>query len=260
MTLYISSFYKNIQKEFHTRDEKKSRLVKTYEYFDKARKTNDFNRHSNNNTTAGRRPAYSHKEPQIRKIQKDFNQMAISLDTGHKRSDLLNRRQQNHRRSVPRNVSAETDTRHNRQTSRRSSEATRNRSLVRQAQANDRLQSSNYSRNQDKHKIVENRRSHRRDKKSVKSTEGSSKKSSKETETAVDEMEDYGMDETDELYRRITSWVDTVNKHVEADDFDKCVIMENIDYTDDIERPESDYYEQSPGNHHHVEIVLYNGD
>lgn len=95
------------------------------------------------------------------------------------RSDLLNRRQQNHRRSVPRNVSAETDTRHNRQTSRRSSEATRNRSLVRQAQANDRLQSSNYSRNQDKHKIVENRRSHRRDKKSVKSTEGSSKKSSK---------------------------------------------------------------------------------
>ena len=54
--------------------------------------------------------------------------------------------------------------------------------------------------------------------------------------------------------------MDTVNKHVEADDFDKCVIMENIDYTDDIERPESDYYEQSPGNHHHVEIVLYNGD
>lgn len=84
MTLYISSFYKNIQKEFHTRDEKKSRLVKTYEYFDKARKTNDFNR-NNDNTTASRRPAYSHKEPQIRKIQKDFNQMAISLDTGHKR-------------------------------------------------------------------------------------------------------------------------------------------------------------------------------
>ena len=56
---------------------------------------------------------------------------------------------------------------------------------------------------------------------------------------------------------RITSWVDTVNKHIEADDFDKCVIMENIDYSDDIERPSSS---KSPGNHHHVEIVLYNGD
>ena len=63
------------------------------------------------------------------------------------------------------------------------------------------------------------------------------------------------------FYRRITSWVDTVNKHIEADDFDKCVIMEHIDYSDDIERPDTDYYDhQSPGNHHHVEIVLYNGD
>ena len=70
MTLYISSFYKNIQKEFHTKDEKKSRLVRTYEYFDKARKTGD------------RRPSYSQKEPQIRRIQKDLNQMSVSLDTG----------------------------------------------------------------------------------------------------------------------------------------------------------------------------------
>lgn len=70
MTLYISSFYKNIQKEFHTKDEKKSRLVRTYEYFDKARKAGD------------RRPSYSQKEPQIRRIQKDFNQMSVSLDTG----------------------------------------------------------------------------------------------------------------------------------------------------------------------------------
>jgi len=263
MTLYISSFYKNIQKEFHTRDEKKSRLVKTYEYFDKARKSQQHADFANSQTT--RRPSQiSQREPQIRKIGRELNQMAISLDTG-KRSELLHRRQQNRTSTgANRHVSAE----HNpRNTSRRSSEATRNRSLVRHAQANDRLQSSNYSRHQDKHKIVETTttsrppRQHRRDKKSVKSTEGSSKKSTKENETAIDETEDYGMDETDELYRRISSWVDTVNQHIEADDFDKCVIMENIDYLDDTERPDMDYYDhQSPGNHHHVEIVLYNGE
>ena len=81
MTLYISSFYKNIQKEFHTRDEKKSRLVKTYEYFDKARKSQQHADFANSPST--RRPSQiSQREPQIRKIGRELNQMAISLDTG----------------------------------------------------------------------------------------------------------------------------------------------------------------------------------
>ena len=85
MTLYISSFYKNIQKEFHTKDERKSRLIRTYEYFDRAKQNNIL---EDNQTSGGpnrgggsRRLSYS-KEPQIRKISKDINQMAISLDSG----------------------------------------------------------------------------------------------------------------------------------------------------------------------------------
>ena len=83
MTLYISSFYKNIQKEFHTKDERKSRLIRTYEYFDRAKQNNilDENQGGLNRGGGSRRLSYS-KEPQIRKISKDINQMAISLDSG----------------------------------------------------------------------------------------------------------------------------------------------------------------------------------
>ena len=85
---YISSFYKNIQKQFHTKDERKSRLVRTYEYFDRANKNNGFGVSSGTSneqhrpTEAKRRASlYSSREPQIRKITKETNQMAISLDT-----------------------------------------------------------------------------------------------------------------------------------------------------------------------------------
>jgi len=66
----------------------------------------------------------------------------------------------------------------------------------------------------------------------------------------------YTMDETDELYRRIVSWVAIVDRHIKTDDFDKCVIMEDIDYKDDIPRPSSDP-DYHPGNHHTVTIVQY---
>ena len=79
---YISSFYKNIQKQFHTKDERKSRLVRTYEYFDRANKNNGIGTSNDRPTEAKRRASlYSSREPQIRKITKETNQMAISLDT-----------------------------------------------------------------------------------------------------------------------------------------------------------------------------------
>ena len=69
------------------------RLIRTYEYFDRAKQNNIL---EENQTTGGpnrggcggpgggggsRRLSYS-KEPQIRRISKDINQMAISLDSG----------------------------------------------------------------------------------------------------------------------------------------------------------------------------------
>ena len=57
-------------------------------------------------------------------------------------------------------------------------------------------------------------------------------------------------------FRRIVSWVAIVDRHIQTDDFDKCVVMEDIDYKDDIPRPSSDP-DYHPGNHHTVTIVQY---
>lgn len=102
MTLYISSFYKNIQKEFHTKDERKSRLIRTYEYFDRAKQNNILEENQNTGGPnrggpgggggggGSRRLSYS-KEPQIRRISKDINQMAISLDSGKRYVEYFNK-------------------------------------------------------------------------------------------------------------------------------------------------------------------------
>lgn len=58
------------------------------------------------------------------------------------------------------------------------------------------------------------------------------------------------------FFRRIVSWVAIVDRHIQTDDFDKCVVMEDIDYKDDIPRPSSDP-DYHPGNHHTVTIVQY---
>ena len=73
-TMYISSFYRNIQKEFYTKDTKKSRLVKTIEYFDKSKKLTP-------------KPS---NEPEIRKISREMNHVSVSTQKPAN-STLLNR-------------------------------------------------------------------------------------------------------------------------------------------------------------------------
>jgi len=268
--VYISSFYKNIQKQFHTKDERKSRLVRTYEYFDRANKNGTSTGTIGGHSEPKRRASlYSSKEPQIRKITKDTNQMTISLDTG-KRSELLNRRQ-----SVPERLSGhhrrnQSSSRENQdnphRTSRRSSEIhpqARHRLSLRQNTSSGDLRKnstiSNISNRNKIAEIAENKKTHKRDKKSIQSTEGSSRKSTKNDDIAEESEETeetYTMDETDELYRRIESWVAIVDHHLSTGDFDKCVIQEDIDYKDDIPRPSTDP-DYHPGNHHTVTIVQY---
>ena len=72
--MYISSFYRNIQKEFYTKDTKKSRLVKTIEYFDKSKKLTP-------------KPS---NEPEIRKISREMNHVSVSTQKPPN-STLLNR-------------------------------------------------------------------------------------------------------------------------------------------------------------------------
>ena len=204
--VYISSFYKNIQKQFHTKDERKSRLVRTYEYFDRANKNGTSTGTIGGHSEPKRRASlYSSKEPQIRKITKDTNQMTISLDTGKRyfyysvlyqyriclpRSELLNRRQ-----SVPdrlsghhrRNQSSSRENQDNpHRTSRRSSEIhpqARHRLSLRQNTSSGDLRKnstiSNISNRNKIAEIAENKKTHKRDKKSIQSTEGSSRKSTK---------------------------------------------------------------------------------
>lgn len=74
--MYISSFYRNVQKEFHTKDVKKSRLIRTIEYFDKTKKLS---------------PKQSSTEPDIHKITREkINHMAVSMES-RKQSTLLGR-------------------------------------------------------------------------------------------------------------------------------------------------------------------------
>ena len=55
---YISSFYRNIQKEFQTKEDKKSKLVRAYEYFDRTKR--------NQSPLVRKIPD---REPKLRKIQ-----------------------------------------------------------------------------------------------------------------------------------------------------------------------------------------------
>jgi len=58
--------------------------------------------------------------------------------------------------------------------------------------------------------------------------------------------------------RRISLWVETVNKHIDNDDFDRKVVMESSEmhYKDDVPRPTS-AEDLNPGNYHTVTIVQY---
>ena len=73
MTMYISSFYRNIQKEFHSKDVKKSRLVRTIEYFDRSKQPPSKPKTSN--------------EPDIRRVSRDMNQMTLSMDSSAQRKN-----------------------------------------------------------------------------------------------------------------------------------------------------------------------------
>ena len=59
-------------------------------------------------------------------------------------------------------------------------------------------------------------------------------------------------------FRRMSMWVEAVNKHVQSGDFDRKVIMEpsEMNYKDDIPRPLS-AEDHRPGNYHTVTIVQY---
>jgi hypothetical protein len=77
MAMYISSYYRNIQKEFHHKDERKSRIVRTIDYFDKKSKL------------SLPKPEKSNS-PDIRRVTREIKEMAVSADS-RKQSNLLGR-------------------------------------------------------------------------------------------------------------------------------------------------------------------------
>ena len=63
------------------------------------------------------------------------------------------------------------------------------------------------------------------------------------------------------LFRRVSTWLEDVNKCLESGNFDRKVVMDpsEFNYPPEIERPES-AKDRLPGNYHKVTIVQYDGD
>merc|ERR1712136_524548 len=242
-TMYISSFYRNIQKEFYTKDTKKSRLVKTIEYFDKSKKLTP-------------KPS---NEPEIRKISREMNHVSVSTQKPSN-STLLNRpteksnRFENSNRSSRRFSLAESQKRSRsllRSTEVERSNLSQAASRIRKNSTQRRLSVQNtnfrYSRNI----------------KSNKSTEGTKSKEDDivQFDDEILEEETVQIDILDDATKRVSTWLEDVNKCMKSGNFNRKVVMDpsEINYPPEIERPES-AKDRLPGNYHKVTIVQYDGD
>ena len=158
--MYISSFYKNIQKEFYTKDTKKSRLVKTIEYFDKSRKL----------------VPKASNEPEIRKISREMNHVTVSQKVNQStNSSLLQRPTERSNRFESKNL-----TRNSRRFSLAESQK-RSRSLLRSTEVEKSNQAQNglkLRRNSTQRRLSVQNQNFRfaRNIKSNKSTEGTKSK------------------------------------------------------------------------------------